>query len=173
MTLSSARTQGELPLESRIWDWRGWLRRQRQRNVGDVTQTPAGTTDIRVSRKTVATAAILCPWAAPKEKGPKRSKRSRISGLYIPYGLFQTKGEPCAKFGSIWTSRILVSISSEIFLVIFGTIRFVILVLEKPLYILHMHDCILQMLKRNKQFILYRQAGTTNRTIAPTMYIKL
>ena len=38
--------------------------------------------------------------AAPKEKGPKSSKRSRISGPYIPYGLFQTKGKTCAKFGS-------------------------------------------------------------------------
>jgi hypothetical protein len=37
---------------------------------------------------------------APKEKGPRRLKRSRISGLYIPYGLFQTKGETCAKCGS-------------------------------------------------------------------------
>jgi len=37
---------------------------------------------------------------APKEKGPKRWKRSRISGPYIPYGLFQTKGETCAKCGS-------------------------------------------------------------------------
>jgi hypothetical protein len=26
--------------------------------------------------------------------------RLRISGPYIPYGLFQTKGETCAKFGS-------------------------------------------------------------------------
>jgi hypothetical protein len=34
---------------------------------------------------------------ARKEKGPKRSKRS-ISGPYIPYGPFQTKGETCAKF---------------------------------------------------------------------------
>jgi len=37
---------------------------------------------------------------APNEKGAKRSKRSRILGPYIPYGLFQTKGETCAKFGS-------------------------------------------------------------------------
>ena len=37
--------------------------------------------------------------AAPKEKGPKSSKRSRISGPYIPYGLFQTTGETCAKLG--------------------------------------------------------------------------
>jgi len=34
------------------------------------------------------------------ENHTKRSKRSRISGPYIPYGLFQTKGETCAKFGS-------------------------------------------------------------------------
>jgi hypothetical protein len=37
---------------------------------------------------------------ATKEKGPKKSKRSRISGPYIPYDLLQTKGETCAKFGS-------------------------------------------------------------------------
>jgi len=37
---------------------------------------------------------------ALKEKGSKMSKRSRISGPYIPYGLFQTKGETCAKFCS-------------------------------------------------------------------------
>jgi len=37
---------------------------------------------------------------APNEKGPRKSKRTRISDPYIPYGLFQTKGETCAKFGS-------------------------------------------------------------------------
>jgi hypothetical protein len=36
----------------------------------------------------------------PKERGPKRSKRSRILGPYIPYDLLQTKGETCVKFGS-------------------------------------------------------------------------
>jgi len=36
----------------------------------------------------------------PKEKGAKSSKRSRISGPYTPYGLFQTKGEMCAKSAS-------------------------------------------------------------------------
>jgi hypothetical protein len=51
-----------------LYECRGWLCRQRQRNVGHVTQTPAGTTDIRVSRKTVALAAILCPL---KKKGLK------------------------------------------------------------------------------------------------------
>jgi hypothetical protein len=44
---------------------------------------------------------LQCP-PSPNEKGPKRSKRSRISGPYIPYGLFQTKGETCAKFGLDW-----------------------------------------------------------------------
>jgi hypothetical protein len=29
-------------------------------------------------------------------------KRSNILGPYIPYGLFQTKEELCAKFGSYW-----------------------------------------------------------------------
>ena len=42
---------------------------------------------------------IILQWS-PKKKGAKRSKRSRISGPYIPYGLFQTKRETCAKFGS-------------------------------------------------------------------------
>jgi hypothetical protein len=37
---------------------------------------------------------------APKEREPKRLKRSRISGPYIPYDLLQTKGETCVKFGS-------------------------------------------------------------------------
>jgi hypothetical protein len=27
-------------------------------------------------------------------------------GPYIPYGLFQTKGEMCAKFGSDWFSNV-------------------------------------------------------------------
>jgi hypothetical protein len=35
-----------------------------------------------------------------KEKGPKLSKRLRILGPYIPYCLYQTKEETCAKFGS-------------------------------------------------------------------------
>jgi len=39
---------------------------------------------------------VILQWP-PKIQGPKRLKRSRISG---PYGLFQTKGETCAKFGS-------------------------------------------------------------------------
>jgi len=28
-------------------------------------------------------------------------------GLYIPYGLFQTKGEMCAKFGSDWFRNVV------------------------------------------------------------------
>jgi len=36
-----------------------------------------------------------------------------------------------------------------------------------------MHDWILKMWKRNKQFILYHQVGPTNQTIVPKMYIKL
>jgi hypothetical protein len=41
---------------------------------------------------------VILQWLLKKE----RPKRSRFSGPYIPYGLFQTKGEPCAKFGSNW-----------------------------------------------------------------------
>jgi hypothetical protein len=35
-------------------------------------------------------------------KRQNRSKRSKRLGLYIPYGLFQTKGEMCATFCSDW-----------------------------------------------------------------------
>jgi hypothetical protein len=39
---------------------------------------------------------------APYEKGKKGRKVSNIFGPYIPCGLFQTKGEMCAKFVSDW-----------------------------------------------------------------------
>jgi hypothetical protein len=39
---------------------------------------------------------------ASYEEGQKGRKESNIFGPYIPYGLFQTKGERCAKFGSDW-----------------------------------------------------------------------
>jgi hypothetical protein len=47
-------------------------------------------------------AAILCPClcSGPQRKRSQMSKRSRISGPFIPYGLFRNKGETCAKFGS-------------------------------------------------------------------------
>ena len=37
---------------------------------------------------------------APYEEGQKGRRGSNIFGPYIPYGLFQTKREMCAKFGS-------------------------------------------------------------------------
>jgi hypothetical protein len=51
-----------------------------------------------------SSAAILSPGlcARSPENDEKRSKGSKIVGSYIPYGLFQTKGELCAKFGSDW-----------------------------------------------------------------------
>jgi len=43
---------------------------------------------------------------APDEKGQKSRKSQTYcictEGPYIPYSLFQTKGEMCAKFGSEW-----------------------------------------------------------------------
>jgi hypothetical protein len=39
---------------------------------------------------------------AADEEGQKGRKGSNIFGPYIPYGLFQTKGEVCAMFGLDW-----------------------------------------------------------------------
>jgi hypothetical protein len=36
------------------------------------------------------------------ENDKTKVKRSSVLGPYIPYGLFQTKRELCAKFGSDW-----------------------------------------------------------------------
>jgi len=48
-----------------------------------------------------APAAIFCAASGTRsrERRWRRLKRSRILGPYKPYGLFQTKGEMCAKFG--------------------------------------------------------------------------
>jgi hypothetical protein len=37
---------------------------------------------------------------APQKTTIKGQKGKKIVGAYIPYSLFQTKGEMCAKFGS-------------------------------------------------------------------------
>jgi hypothetical protein len=71
------------------------------RHFRDVTLTPARITDITLSRKTLAPAAISCRGFGTRFRR-RRSKRSNIFGPYIPYGLFQTKGEMCAKYGSDW-----------------------------------------------------------------------
>jgi hypothetical protein len=39
------------------------------------------------------------------KEGQKNRKGSNILGPYITYGLFQTKGEICAKFGSDWVTN--------------------------------------------------------------------
>ena len=74
------------------------------RHIRDVTLTRAEITDITLSRMTLAPAAIFCPGIGTRsqQKRSKRSKRSDVMGPYIPYGLFQTKGEMCTKFGSDW-----------------------------------------------------------------------
>jgi len=64
-------------------------------HVRDVTQTRAAITDITLSRMTLAPAAIFCLGFGTRSR-KKGSKRSNIVGPYIPYGLFQTKGEMCA-----------------------------------------------------------------------------
>jgi hypothetical protein len=62
---------------------------------------PAGITDRRASQITVASAAILYPLfcSGPQRRRAQKVKEVKNSG-YIPCGLFQTKGETCAKFGS-------------------------------------------------------------------------
>jgi len=71
----------------------------------DVTLTCAAITDIMLSQMTLAPAAIFCPGIGTRLQ-QKRSKRSNIVGPYIPYGLFQTKREMCAKFGSDWFTNV-------------------------------------------------------------------
>jgi len=72
-----------------------------QRHVHDVTLTRAAITDITLSRKTLALAAIFRPGFGTRSR-QKRWERSKIVGPYIPYGIFQTKVEMCGKFGSDW-----------------------------------------------------------------------
>jgi hypothetical protein len=68
----------------------------------DVTLTPTRIMDITLWRKCLAPAAMLCPGFCTLSLGRKSKSRKEpnIFGPYIPYGLFQTKGEMCAKFGS-------------------------------------------------------------------------
>jgi hypothetical protein len=67
----------------------------------DVTLTRAAITDVTLSQMTLAPAAMFCPGIGTRSQ-QKRSQRSNIVGPYIPYGLFQTKRDMCAKFGSDW-----------------------------------------------------------------------
>jgi len=71
-----------------------------QRHFRDVAQAPGRITDITLSRMTLAPAAVFCPWIGTRsrQRRSKRPKRSRNLGPYIPYGLFQTKGEMSTKF---------------------------------------------------------------------------
>jgi hypothetical protein len=39
-------------------------------------------------------------------KGRRKFIKSKIVGPYIPYGLFQRKGEMYAKFGSDWSRNV-------------------------------------------------------------------
>jgi hypothetical protein len=73
-----------------------------QRHFRDVTLTPARITDITLSRMTLVPAAIFCRRISTRsrQRRSKRSKMANILGPYIPYGLFQTKGEMYAKFGA-------------------------------------------------------------------------
>jgi hypothetical protein len=43
---------------------------------------------------------------SPPENDEKGKKGSEIVDPNIPYGLFQTKGEMCAKFGSDWFKNV-------------------------------------------------------------------
>jgi hypothetical protein len=71
-----------------------------QRHVCDITLTCAAITDITLSWMTCTCSHLLPGFSTCPQQN--RSKRSNIVGPYIPYGLFQTKGEMRAKFGSDW-----------------------------------------------------------------------
>jgi hypothetical protein len=58
--------------------------------------------NITLSRITQAPPYCHPDYALAPRKTTKKVKRSKIVGPYIPYGLFQTKREMCAKFGSDW-----------------------------------------------------------------------
>jgi len=74
-----------------------------QRHFRDVALTSAKITDITLSRMTLAPAAILCPGIGTRSrKECQNVEKVKNLGSYIPYGLFQTKGEICAKSGSDW-----------------------------------------------------------------------
>jgi hypothetical protein len=57
---------------------------------------------VAVQRGSVASAGIYCVQICIRsgQNRPKMWERWNIVGPYIPYGLFQTTGEMCAKFGS-------------------------------------------------------------------------
>jgi hypothetical protein len=59
-------------------------------------------TDITQWQDSVASAAIFCivVGTRSRQNRSKRWERQNIVVPYIPYGLFQTTGEMCAKFGS-------------------------------------------------------------------------
>ena len=74
-----------------------------QRHFRDVTLTPPRMTDITLSRMTRAGSHFVPRIRYPfPMKKVRRQKRSNIFGPYITYGLFQTKREIRAKFGSGW-----------------------------------------------------------------------
>ena len=70
------------------------------RHFRDVVQTSARIADITLSGMTLAPAPIFCRGidTRKRQRRSKRPKRSRNLGPYIPYGLFQTKGEMSTKF---------------------------------------------------------------------------
>jgi hypothetical protein len=72
-----------------------------QLNFRDVTITAARITDIALSRMTCAGSHFVSRIrpSFPTKK-VKKVEKVNIFRPYIPYGLFQTKGEMCAKFGS-------------------------------------------------------------------------
>ena len=74
-----------------------------QRHFHDVTLTAAQITDITLSRMACAGSHFMPRiWHSLPTKKVKKVERSNIFWPYIPYGLFQTKGEKCAKFGLDW-----------------------------------------------------------------------
>jgi hypothetical protein len=58
--------------------------------------------DITLSRNTSVQPLCNPDYAHDPWKRWKRYIKSQIVGPYIPYGLFHTKGEMCAMFGSDW-----------------------------------------------------------------------
>jgi hypothetical protein len=72
-----------------------------QRHFRDVTQRPARITAITLSRMNCAGSHLLsCNRHPLTTKKVKKVEKSNILAPYIRYGLFQTKGQMCTKFGS-------------------------------------------------------------------------
>jgi hypothetical protein len=73
-----------------------------RRRVRDVTRTRAGVMDITLWGMPRGTGSHFCaaPCRPSQWKRSKRWGRWSIVGPYVSYGLFQTTGEMCAKFGS-------------------------------------------------------------------------